>query len=72
MNLVAIKQKKLVLKQIQKWIFWRSKTPKIPQICELVFLALFGTENNATELNTTNEIAFGAAVAPSAKCGAGC
>ncbi|MDD7599169.1 MAG: hypothetical protein SPJ69_00570 [Campylobacter sp.] len=24
-------------------------------------LALFGTENNATELNTTNEIAFGAA-----------
>ncbi|MCI7549673.1 MAG: hypothetical protein MSA33_04395, partial [Campylobacter sp.] len=25
----------------------------------LVFLVLFGAENNATELNVTNEIAFG-------------
>ncbi|MDD7323477.1 MAG: hypothetical protein SOU37_02790 [Campylobacter lanienae] len=33
-------------------------------------MALFGTKNNATELNVTNEIAFGAAAAPSAKCGA--
>ena len=33
--------------------------PKILQFARLVFLALFGTENNATELNTTNEIAFG-------------
>ncbi|MCI7581269.1 hypothetical protein [Campylobacter sp.] len=32
-------------------------------------MALFGAENNATELNATNEIAFGAATAPSAKCG---
>ncbi|MDD7599168.1 MAG: hypothetical protein SPJ69_00565 [Campylobacter sp.] len=30
-------------------------------------MALFGTKNNATELNVTNEIAFGAAAAPSTK-----